>query len=75
MCAERQQGIHLLYCSHLQSSSDWLCMAFCRCVPVDSFTESESSSIKITATRKEQLSYRAALSSYLLIASGQMSPL
>jgi len=75
MCAERQQGIYLLYCSYFQSYSDWLCMVFCHCVLVDSFTVSESSSIKITAKRKQQLSYRAALSSYLLIASGQMSPL
>lgn len=75
MCAERQQGIHLLRCSCLQSSSGWLWTVLCCWVSVDSFMVSESLSIKITATRKEQLSYRAALSSYLLIGSGQMSPL
>lgn len=53
----------------------WLWTVFCCWVPVDSVMVSESLSIKITATRKEQLSYRAALSSSLLIASGQMSAL
>lgn len=73
LCVQRGSRVFICFIVHTSNLTLTGCVWYF--VPVDSFMVSESSSIKITATRKEQLSYHAALSSYLLIASGQMSPL
>lgn len=68
-----QGSSRVFICFIVRTFSLTLHMVFYHCVLMDSFTVSGSLSIKITAMRKEQLSYRAALSSHLSIATGQMS--
>lgn len=70
-----QGSSRVFICFIVRTFNLTLHMVFYHCVLMDSFTVLRSLSIKITAMRKEQLSYHAALSSYLSIATGQMSPL